>query len=345
MATVIVNNISFAYKKGNPIFKGLSFKIENKNNSGYVCSIMGESGSGKTTLLNLLLDILKPHSGGLKVGCDNSVFSYLPQVPVLFEHLTPLENAEYLKEIPLFKKRFDSNLFNELAQILGLEDILKKNKIYELSGGEKQRIALLRAVCVKPDFLFLDEPCTGLDEKVKIQFLIKLKEIIEKYNLFVIYVSHSKEEVKLISDDLIYLVKDSNNCITNVVKDSVKDFLNNPKCLDAGYVFNAPEANILKCKIENGNILPASGSDDSPTILFNANNVSVAKNGFKYILVSNSDIYSYIYLEDFDEIIVINNNHKIKDVGKIEISGKCFIYSPRKLLEQSFIVNRNKIEK
>ena len=212
MKSLSFNNISFGYNHDTPIFKDLNLEIKAKQ--GHVVALMGASGSGKSTLLKLILENEKPQTGSIKFDMSNPVIAYLPQEPVLFEHLTPMQNARYFQRSSYYKKHFNENLFWELITSLNIQDVLEKSKsVLELSGGQRQRLSLLRALSIQPDLLLLDEPTNGLDATVKLQFLNKLREVVLKYGLMVIYVTHHKLETELIADEVIYISSNSKSTV------------------------------------------------------------------------------------------------------------------------------------
>src|SRR5258706_13249612 len=151
---------------------------------------MGLSGSGKTTLLKLLLKEEKPKKGDLLINPEDCRISYLSQEPVLFEHLSVMDNAKYFLKLRSTRTHFDKEGFALAQQELGLAAILKtSSSVLELSGGERHRVALLRALSIKPALLLLDEPCRGLDIPVRQEFLFYLRRLVDELGLAVVYVT------------------------------------------------------------------------------------------------------------------------------------------------------------
>ena len=169
MKFISFENITFGYRKNDPIFKDLSFKISGSDSGrGHVIALMGASGTGKSTLFKLILQTEKIQNGAISFDKKEPVIAYLPQEPVLFEHLSPKQNARYFERSSYFKKRFNESLYNELIHSLNIDDVLKETRsVLEMSGGQRQRLSLLRALSIQPDFLLLDEPTTGLDAEGK----------------------------------------------------------------------------------------------------------------------------------------------------------------------------------
>lgn len=342
MTRIKFDNISFGYNKKEKILKSLTFDIEAKTEKGYVCALMGESGSGKSTILKLILDLLTPYSGKIEIYPQNPIISYLPQESVLFEHLSPLENAKYFSTIKYYKNRFDSNVFEEVSSLLELSPVLYSNKeVSTLSGGEKQRIALLRALSIRPKILLLDEPCTGLDIRVKYQFLIGLKELIERYNLFVIYVTHLKDEVELIANDVLYLMLNRDaKCVDSTILDSVSGFMDSPKNCEAGHIFHLPKMSLIRCNIDIDNNISLQGKDNY--LLFSNEAISYDTTGLAYQIIASTDLYLFLELCDSKDVI-ITTSKDIANKGYLNISGNALLYNKDKIFERKIQINHNQI--
>jgi ABC-type multidrug transport system ATPase subunit len=202
---IYLKNITFGYNGDNILFKDVSLNLVSKCNNG-ILAVMGGSGSGKSSFVKLILGLEKQFSGTITTIPSEPVYMYLPQEPILFDHLSPLENAQYFKNTKHFGSKFDTIIFDDLVKELGMEkEINSKKSVSELSGGQKQRLSLIRALSVKPDFLVLDEPTKGLDNFVKNKFLAKLRELVDKYALFVLYITHDREDALQISDEVLYI--------------------------------------------------------------------------------------------------------------------------------------------
>lgn len=297
--SISIQNLYFAYKGKQKVFHDFTLHLVQPDQKGKVTAIMGSSGSGKTTLMKLLLGIEKQQQGLLKITPSNPVIAYVPQEPVLFEHMSVADNAAYFKFAGAYKKRFNEHLYNSLVESLDLSDVLAKGKsVMELSGGQKQRLGLLRALSIEPDILLLDEPCNGLDAAVKRSFLNKLREITEQYGLFVLYITHHKLEAQLVADEVVYLVQDK---ITGVVSSSaqasIETFMKKPPVLEAAQVFRFPDVKLLPVYL-NGQGTPeiaGSENDISQYWLVEEENISInAKEGWPFKLVSKSPVYAVI---------------------------------------------------
>lgn len=337
MKSISIKNIGFSYKKGNVVFNEFSLSLSQQDTEGKITAVMGASGSGKSTLMKLLLGIEKPLSGTIEMQPVNPVFSYVPQEAVLFEHLSIKDNARYFQFAGGFKKRFNEELYAELVKSLGLEEVINSKKsVLELSGGQKQRLSLLRALSIEPDFLLLDEPCNGLDAEVKRAFLNKLREITQRYGLFVLYITHHKLEAQLIADKVVYLMQEKQTgTVSQAAQGSILEFMEKPPVLEAAYIFRFPEVKVLPVKPGfNGKmILAKTGEQATEHWLVDDNQIELnASEGFTFKVVSNSAVYTvlrndeagvewmiqskYLAQQEINSIITVNVN---KDVLKYKL--------------------------
>ncbi|EOH91547.1 ATP-binding cassette domain-containing protein [Enterococcus villorum] len=194
-----LKDVSISYGK-NQIFNQLSLTIQDGD---FFC-IYGKSGSGKTTLLNLLGLLERPDNGQLifdgiknpkakdihllqkkKIGYAFQNFGLINDESVASNLLIALKNQN------IKKKEKRTYLLNSLSEV-GLPDILEK-KVYELSGGEQQRVALARLILKKPTYIFADEPTGNLDEKNAELVFDIIKKFNTDHHATVIFVTHDKK--------------------------------------------------------------------------------------------------------------------------------------------------------
>lgn len=350
MKSIILENLSFGYNKNAPIFRDFSAEIRSENGEGYVCSIMGASGSGKSTLLKLIMGTEPNFLGRINMAPSNPIISYVPQEPVLFEHLSIMENARYFEKISRYSSQFDQKFFYQLIDILQLMDIIQgKKSVVELSGGQRQRLALVRALSIKPDFLFLDEPCTGLDAEVKRQFLIMLRELTEKNKLFVLYVTHHPEEARLIANEIIYLLNDSNmTSISHKVQGDIKSFAEQHPALEIAQVFNFPEINTFPCVIRGNQIVPLTVDDRADKRLhfltFKSNIVHFSnESGFPIEFLAQTQLYILLRLKETRIVLGVHNqiDGKSIDYKFIILNGNAMLYNADFRLVGKVEINRN----
>lgn len=337
MKKLEINNLSFGYVKGKNLIEDISFSLSCPEENGCIISLMGPSGSGKTTLLKLILGLLKPGGGKVELIPQDMVFSYVPQEEVLFEHLSPYDNATYFKKATAYKKRFDQNLLDEIIKNFNLSKVFEgKTRVQSLSGGEKQRLELIRALSINPDILLLDEPCTGLDPEVKHAFLLKIRELSVKYNLLIIYVTHHLDEAKLISDKIAYLVSTKSDDIVDKVQiDTVEDFLKTPPSIQAVRMTNFPNSSLLKCNFENYQI--SLDPNYTNYALINDKNIVIdGDDGWEFDILTTKGLYVHLLHSESDNNITLKKEliNPTKSKVKIKIKGDCAIYNKNGIFEK-----------
>jgi len=352
--TLAFEHITFSYKKGKILFKDLSFKIEQPTGKGFVVGLMGASGSGKSTILKLILGIETNYLGKISISPDNPVISYVPQEPVLFEHLTPKENAEYFKRVGNYKSKFSSELFNEAAKALQIEDVLQNaTSVNEISGGQRQRISLLRAMSIQPDILLLDEPLTGLDEEVKDQFLQTLATLIQRLNLMVLYVTHHRKEAEFISDTILYLEKENKSeTVTSASQTTAKLFFDNPPTISALNATKDIQVNTLNfIPSEDGKVeLPKSitKNEDIQLMSFGEDVIHFSENfGFEVEKIAETGTYTLLQLKDTQTILTVDNETYKKNSSSkyISLIGNINLYNNKGQFLKTATINNNQISK
>lgn len=215
MSVFILQNVKKSFlvdKKENVVLNDINISFPN---TGLV-SIIGKSGSGKSTLLNILMGIEKPTKGKVLYKGKNIAkyndrqFSkyHLCEVSTIYQHynlfddLTAIENVV----LPLKMKGVPKSKANKIAiaefSKLGIEDLAKR-KVQKLSGGEKQRVAILRSVVTSPDVILCDEPTGALDDKNSREILQILKNLSK--TKLIIMVSHNRKLVEEFSDYIIQI--------------------------------------------------------------------------------------------------------------------------------------------
>jgi len=187
---------------------GVSFDIKPKE----FIAIMGASGSGKTTMLRILGLLDKPTAGDYTINNLNIVhlpeeernyyrltqLGYVFQDYALINEMSALENVSILSLMEGKSKKEAIKVASAALQKVGLGD--KLNRVpNELSGGEKQRVAVARAIAKTPKILFADEPCANLDTRTSKQVLEVLKELNTKYGQTIVMVTHESWHTKYVS--------------------------------------------------------------------------------------------------------------------------------------------------
>ncbi len=191
-------SMDFNTKEGNlEVLNNINFKIE----EGEIVALVGPSGSGKTTALNIIAGLLKPKSGEVIVNGD---IGYMFQRDNLFEWRTIYNNVILGLEIQ--KKNTPKNIekVKNMLKNYGLWDF-RNNYPSELSGGMRQRVALIRTLATAPALLLLDEPFASLDYQTKLLVSVDIYKIIKKERKTTIMVTHDLSEAISMSDRIIIL--------------------------------------------------------------------------------------------------------------------------------------------
>lgn len=210
MSMVEVNNIYMNYhtlKNETEAIKNLSFSIK----EGEFVSIVGPSGCGKSTILNIIAGLLKPSSGKVCIGdseCNtiSKNIGYMFQRDHLFEWMTVYDNVCIGLKI---QHRLTPEAKEKISKLLKNYNLwdFRHHHPDQLSGGMRQRVALIRTLALNPKVLLLDEPFSALDYQTRLNVSDEIYQIIKKENKTVIMVSHDISEAVSMSDRVIVLTK------------------------------------------------------------------------------------------------------------------------------------------
>ena len=219
MAPIIqVDNLKYIYSQGTPwehvAVDGISFSIER----GEFVGIIGHTGSGKSTLIQQLNGLLKPTSGSVLLGGEDIwsdkkltrqarfrvglVFQY-PEYQ-LFEETVYKDIAFGPKNMGLDKDEIDRRV-REAASFVGLTEQQLQVSPFDLSGGQKRRVAIAGVIAMEPEVLILDEPTAGLDPSGREDILMNIQAYREAKNATIIMVSHSMNDVARLTERLIVM--------------------------------------------------------------------------------------------------------------------------------------------
>jgi molybdate transport system ATP-binding protein len=183
--------------------------------SGLV-ALFGRSGCGKTTTVNLIAGLLRPDEGSIRLGdqvlydsdtginvpVEHRRIGYMFQEPRLFPHLSVLGNLRYGdKRAPRAARHIE---LDEVVELLGLAPLVGR-RAWQLSGGEKRRVALGRALLSQPRLLLLDEPLAALDAARREELMPYLARLRDRLSIPVIYVSHEFDEVLRLATHVVLL--------------------------------------------------------------------------------------------------------------------------------------------
>lgn len=203
-----LKNISKIYQDDNGetlAIKNFSYKFEN----GEFVTLLGPSGCGKSTLLSIIAGLESPSSGnvllnGIDITNKRSNIGYMLQKDYLLEWRTILKNVILGLEIKKELTNENVEYAKKLLETYGLSDFIDKYPS-QLSGGMKQRVALIRTLATKPEILLLDEAFSALDYQTRLDVSTDVYRIIKSENKSTIMVTHDIPEAISMSDKIIVL--------------------------------------------------------------------------------------------------------------------------------------------
>lgn len=205
-----LDKISLSYQTEKDEIRALesiSFSVD----EGEFVAIIGPSGCGKTSILSIIAGLLKPSGGkitikGKPLEKGKTSIGYMLQKDELFPWRTIMENAYLPLEVKRDKSEKSKEKVNELLKKYGLWEFRKKYP-RQLSGGMRQRAALIRTMASSPDLLLLDEPFSALDYQTRLAVCDDLYEIIRRENKTTVLVTHDISEALSTADRIIVLSK------------------------------------------------------------------------------------------------------------------------------------------
>lgn len=201
MALIKLQNIEKQYEKNQPLFRNLSLEIE----AGEFVGLIGRSGSGKTTLLNIIGLITSVSKGAIEIdGYKNlsmnskgalmlrrNTIGYLFQNYGLIEDESVLWNLKLALEYKHMSNKEKITVIEEYLNKFGLGEMLNK-KVYQLSGGEQQRVAIVKLMLQESKIILADEPTSGLDKENE-KIVMKLLQDLNQAGATIIMVTHNME--------------------------------------------------------------------------------------------------------------------------------------------------------
>lgn len=223
--SIQVKELTHIYEKGMPnesiALENVSFEVED----GSFLGVIGHTGSGKSTLLQHMNGLLKPTDGSIVVGGVDITSPDVSMVEIrkriglvfqypeyqLFEETVAKDVAFGPKNLGLSQEEINERV-KEAIELVGLDyEAIKDRSPFELSGGQKRRVAIAGVVAMKPEVLILDEPTAGLDPKAHKDVLKMIETVHEKTGNIIIFVSHNMADIARMSDKV--LVMDSGHMV------------------------------------------------------------------------------------------------------------------------------------
>lgn len=236
-------NVDKMYPDGTKAVQNFSVSVQ----EGELLTLIGPSGCGKTTTMKMINRLIEPTSGRILIHDEDiSDFNihelrwnigYVLQEIALFPHMTIEENVAVVPEMRKWKKNKITERTDELMQMVGLNpETYKKRLPRELSGGEQQRVGVVRALASDPDIILMDEPFSALDPISREQLQSDIRKLQKEIQKTIVFVTHDMDEAMAIGDR-VCLMKDGEivqldtpqNLILHPINDFVKNFIGEKK--------------------------------------------------------------------------------------------------------------------
>lgn len=231
MAVLETEDLTYTYSVGTPFEKTAVNNVSLKIEEGEMIGVMGHTGSGKSTLIQHFNGLLRPTSGrilldGKDIWADKNdirsvrfkvglVFQY-PEYQI-FEETVYKDIAFGPTNMGLDKAEIDRRV-RETAHDLGLSEELMERSPFELSGGQKRRVAIAGVMAMEPRVLILDEPTAGLDPAGRDKILSHIKSYHERTRNTILIVSHSMEDIATFADRILVMNKSELFCFDETKK-------------------------------------------------------------------------------------------------------------------------------
>jgi ABC-2 type transport system ATP-binding protein len=195
------------YFNGTPAVNRLDLKVK----KGGVCGFLGRNGAGKTTAIRMMLGLLKPTEGGSRLlGCDSQELNpqirqrigYVAEGHRLFRWMKIAELEKFQKAF--FPGQWDGRLFDDMIEYF---DLSKKQKVKDLSNGQRAQVSLALTLAPNPELLIMDDPTLGLDVAIRRQFLEGIIQLITRQGRTILFSSHILADVERVADRIVVIDK------------------------------------------------------------------------------------------------------------------------------------------
>ena len=294
-----IQGISKSYGKQN-VLRNFNLDIE----SGEIISVVGSSGSGKTTLLRLISGLEMPDNGQITlknkiVSSDNNFVrpedrdcSLVFQDYALFPNMSMRQNIYFGKNSESNKEKIE-----QLIEITGIENILEKFP-HQCSGGEQQRVALVRSLAIDPSLVLMDEPLSNLDYNLKANLALVIRNLLKKFKITAIIVTHDIMDAMEMSDRIIVIDKGE------VMQNGLPNEL-----------YNNPQSKKIALLFGDTNFIPLEMFPDSKNNFFdtetNKDWISIRPNQFS---LYDEDLASgkKVFVGKIESIREVASEHKIE---------------------------------
>lgn len=312
----------------NTIIPNLSLEIK----KGEFFTLLGSSGCGKTTLLRMIAGFNSIEGGEFyfndklinNVPQDKRNIGMVFQNYAIFPHMTTFQNVAFGLEERKIKDPEKTERVNEMLEMVQISS-LRDRKPQNMSGGQQQRIALARAIVIRPDVLLMDEPLSNLDAKLRVEMRSAIREIQKKSGITTVYVTHDQSEALAVSDRIAIMNK---GVIMQI--GTPWNVYRHPENLFAATFIG--ESNILDCSIIGDKNVAINGTDytfnlsriDSEKIKNKEARLCIRPDEFEF---SQSGIKAKIIERTFlgtnyDYVVELENTKKVKVSVKSSIAPK-----------------------
>ncbi|MFD1360478.1 ABC transporter ATP-binding protein [Lentibacillus salinarum] len=232
-------NIKKVYADGTEALNNFSLKI----NEGELVTLIGPSGCGKTTTMKMINRLIEPTDGMIYINemaiNDYNIhelrwnIGYVLQEIALFPHMTIEENIAIVPDMKKWKRQDIRKRTNELLDMVGLDpSVYRQRKPSELSGGEQQRVGVIRALAADPDIILMDEPFSAIDPISREQLQRDIRKLQQEIRKTIVFVTHDMDEALALGDHVclmkegrIVQVDTPQQLVLNPKTDFVKDFI------------------------------------------------------------------------------------------------------------------------
>lgn len=213
-----LSNVSYTYMGGGPFEKAAVKNVSLTVNNGEFVGLMGHTGSGKSTLIQMIAGLIKPTSGTIEIngtvlhskGCNMRDMRFKTGLVMQYPEYQLFEETVF-KDIafgPSNMRLSDEEIRRRVefaANLVGLAPELLEKSPFELSGGQKRRVAIAGVLAMEPEILILDEPTAGLDPAGRDEILYKICDMHRRLGITVVLVSHSMEDLANIASSIVVM--------------------------------------------------------------------------------------------------------------------------------------------
>ncbi|MBQ4071395.1 MAG: energy-coupling factor transporter ATPase [Clostridia bacterium] len=218
MNKIEIQNVSYTYSKGTPFQMVALNDVSVAFEKGKITGLIGHTGSGKSTLVHMLNGLYRPTSGRIlldgqdiwekpkeisKIRYRVGLVMQYPEYQ-LFDDTVRLDIGFGPRNQGLSEQEVEERV-KEAAEFVGIDDEMLEKSPFELSGGQKRRVAIAGIIAMRPEVLVLDEPAAGLDPRGRREILGGLVRYVERNDATVILVSHSMEDMALYCDNVVVM--------------------------------------------------------------------------------------------------------------------------------------------